>query len=69
MPHEAGLVDLGFPEPAGLLGGEKDFHCDFLRSPATHPHLTVAAFADLFHHLDLLGDCPLHLVGGQKVQV
>lgn len=61
VPHQHGLVDLGFPGPAGLVGGEEDFDGDLFAPPLSHPHLSVAALADLLHHLDLFGYCPLYL--------
>lgn len=61
VSHQEGLVDLGLSEPALLLGGEEDFHRHPLPSPLAHPDLSVSTFADLLHHLNLLGDGPLHL--------
>lgn len=61
MSHQDRLVDLRLSEPAGLLSGEEHFDGHFLSPPATQPHLAVPAFTDLTHHLDLLGDGPLHL--------
>lgn len=61
VSHQEGLVDLGLSEPALLLRGEEDFHGHPLPSPLAHPDLPVSTFADLLHHLNLLGDGPLHL--------
>lgn len=61
MSHQEGLVDLRLSEPALLLGGEEDLDGHPLPPPLAHPHLAVAALADLLHHLDLLGDGSLHL--------
>ena len=61
MPHEEGLVDLGLPEPALLLGGEEHLDGHPLAAPPAHPHLPVAPLPHLLHHLDLLGDGALHL--------
>lgn len=61
MSHQKGLVDLGLSEPALLLRGEEDFHGHPLPSPLAHPDLAVSTFADLLHHLNLLGNGPLHL--------
>lgn len=61
VPHQHGLVDLGLSGPAGLVGGEEDFDGDLFAPPLSHPHLSVAALADLLHHLDLFGYCPLYL--------
>lgn len=61
VSHQDRLVDLGLPEPAGLLAGEEHFDGHLLSSPAAEPHLPVASLPDLTNHLDLLGDGPLDL--------
>lgn len=61
VPHQDGLVDLCLSGPTGLIGGEEDFDGHLLSPPPAHPHLPVATLPDLLHHLDLLGDRPLHL--------
>lgn len=61
VSHQHGLVDLRLSGPTGLIGGEEDFDSHLLSPPSAHPHLPVAALPDLLHHLDLLGDRPLHL--------
>lgn len=61
VSHQDSLVDLRLSEPAGFLSGEEDFDGHLFSSPAAQPHLTVPTFTDLTHHLDLLGDGPLHL--------
>ena len=63
VPHQHCLVDLGLAEPAGLLCGEEHFDGHLLPAPLAHPHLAIAALTNLLHHLDLLGDGALHLVG------
>lgn len=65
VSHEDSLVDLCLSEPAGLLGGEEHFDSHSLSSPATHPHLPVAALTYLLHHLNLLGYGALHLSTGK----
>ncbi len=66
VSHQDGLVDLRLSEPAGFLSGEEDFDGHLLSPPAAQPHLAVAPFTDLTHHLDLLGDGPLHLSGRER---
>lgn len=61
VPHQEGLVDFRLSEPAFLLRGEEDFDGHSLSSPLAHPHLSVSAFPDLLHHLDLLSDGALDL--------
>jgi len=61
VSHQDRLVDLSLPEPAGFLSGEEDFDGHLLSPPAAQPHLAVPPLSDLTHHLDLLGDGPLHL--------
>lgn len=68
VPHQHRLVDLGLPEPAGFLPGEEHLDRHLLSSPAAQPHLAVAALPDLTHHVDLLGDRPLHLEEQQVCQ-
>lgn len=65
MSHQHCLVNLGLSEPAGLLSGEEDFDGHLLSPPAAQPHFAIAPFADLTHHLDLLGDGSLHLQEGR----
>ena len=69
VSHQDGLVDLRLSEPAGFLSGEEDFDGHLLSSPAAQPHLAVPTFADLTHHLDLLGDRPLHLRDEGRTEV
>lgn len=66
VSHQDRLVDLRLSEPAGLLSGEEDFDGHLLAPPASQPHLAVPSLPDLTHHLDLLGDGPLHLSGGER---
>lgn len=69
VPHQHGLVDLCLSEPAGLLGGEEHLHSYLLATPPSHPHLPVATFSDLFHHLNLLSDSPLNLLNPKTQSV
>lgn len=66
VSHQYRLVDLGLPEPAGLLSCIKNFYSHFLSSPAAEPHLAVATLSDLTHHLDLFSDGALHLEKKQQ---
>lgn len=61
VPHQESLIYFSLSEPALFFRGEENFHSHSLAPPLAHPDLPVSPFADLFHHLDLLGDGPLHL--------
>lgn len=66
MSHQDCLVNLRLSEPAGLFSREEHLHSYLLSSPAAKPHLAVPPFTDLTHHLDLLGDGSLHLIGRNR---
>lgn len=68
MSHQEGLINLSLSEPTLLLRGEEDFDGHSLLSPFAHPHLSVTPFADLLHHLNLLGNGSLHLETCDKNQ-
>lgn len=53
MPHQDGLVDFCFSEPAGLLRGKKHFDSYLFATPLSHPDFPIATFSNLFHHLNL----------------
>lgn len=66
VSHQDRLVDLRLSEPAAFLPGEEDLDSHLLSPPAAEPHLAVPPLTDLTHHLDLLGDGPLHLSVKEK---
>lgn len=61
VSHQESLIDFSLSEPALFFCGEENFNSHSLAPPPAHPDLPVSPFSDLFHHLDLLGNGPLHL--------
>lgn len=61
MSHQEGLVYFSLSEPAVFFCGEEDFNGHSLSSPLAHPDLSVSPFSNLLDHLNLFGDCALHL--------
>lgn len=64
MSHQEGLVYFSFSEPTLFLCGEEDFDSNSLSSPLAHPDLSISPFSNLLNHLNLFGDCALHLATG-----
>lgn len=70
MSHQESLIYFSLSEPALFFCGEENFNSHSLAPPLAHPDLPVSPFSDLFHHLDLLGDGPLHLeTAGTRVSL
>lgn len=70
MSHQERLIYFSLPEPALFFRGEENFNGHSLAPPLAHPDLPVSPFTNLFHHLDLLGDGPLHLeTAGTRVSL
>lgn len=61
VPQQDGLVQLCFPEPAGLLSGEEDLDGHVLSTPFALPDLTIASFANAAYQSDLLCNSALNL--------
>lgn len=61
MSHQESLIYFSLSEPTLFFCGEENFNSHSLAPPLAHPDLPVSPFSNLFHHLDLLGDGPLHL--------